>query len=318
MDIKKLAAGIQAETEKIIVGKSDRIKLIIMAVLADGHVLLDDLPGVGKTTMVKAISIALGCESGRIQFVPDMLPSDIIGMRIYNQKTGDFELRQGPVMTNILLADEINRAIPRTQSALLEAMEERQISIDGERFALPRPFLVLATQNPVESESTFRLPAAQMDRFLIRLSMGYPSPEEERRMLFTLGDEIPFGSVKPVTNSDELIAAQHEVASVHVSDDVAAYIVALADVTRSHPQLAMGASPRATRGLYRAAKVWAAMDGRDFVTPDDVRALAHPVLEHRVMLDSGARFAGYTAAKAIDDVLASTEAAPSAERLLDE
>ncbi|HIW16418.1 MAG TPA: MoxR family ATPase [Firmicutes bacterium] len=318
MDIKKLAAGIQAETEKIIVGKSDRIKLIIMAVLADGHVLLDDLPGVGKTTMVKAISIALGCESGRIQFVPDMLPSDIIGMRIYNQKTGDFELRQGPVMTNILLADEINRAIPRTQSALLEAMEERQISIDGERFALPRPFLVLATQNPVESESTFRLPAAQMDRFLIRLSMGYPSPEEERRMLFTLGDEIPFGSVKPVTNSDELIAAQHEVASVHVSDDVAAYIVALADATRSHPQLAMGASPRATRGLYRAAKVWAAMDGRDFVTPDDVRALAHPVLEHRVMLDSGARFAGYTAAKAIDDVLASTEAAPSAERLLDE
>lgn len=318
MDIKKLAAGIQAETEKIIVGKSDRIKLIIMAVLADGHVLLDDLPGVGKTTMVKAISIALGCESGRIQFVPDMLPSDIIGMRIYNQKTGDFELRQGPVMTNILLADEINRAIPRTQSALLEAMEERQISIDGERFALPRPFLVLATQNPVESESTFRLPAAQMDRFLIRLSMGYPSPEEERRMLFTLGDEIPFGSVKPVTNSDELIAAQHEVASVHVSDDVAAYIVALADATRSHPQLAMGASPRATRGLYRAAKVWAAMDGRDFVTPDDVRALAHPVLEHRIMLDSGARFAGYTAAKAIDDVLASTEAAPSAERLLDE
>ena len=318
MDIKKLAAGIQAETEKIIVGKSDRIKLIIMAVLADGHVLLDDLPGVGKTTMVKAISIALGCESGRIQFVPDMLPSDIIGMRVYNQKTGDFELRQGPVMTNILLADEINRAIPRTQSALLEAMEERQISIDGEHFALPRPFLVLATQNPVESESTFRLPAAQMDRFLIRLSMGYPSPEEERRMLFTLGDEIPFGSVKPVTNSDELIAAQHEVASVHVSDDVAAYIVALADATRSHPQLAMGASPRATRGLYRAAKVWAAMDGRDFVTPDDVRALAHPVLEHRVMLDSGARFAGYTAAKAIDDVLASTEAAPSAERLLDE
>ena len=318
MDICRLARDIQAETEKIIVGKSDRIKLIIMAVLADGHVLLDDLPGVGKTTMVKAISIALGCESGRIQFVPDMLPSDIIGMRIYNQKTGDFELRQGPVMTNILLADEINRAIPRTQSALLEAMEERQISIDGERFALPRPFLVLATQNPVESESTFRLPAAQMDRFLIRLSMGYPSPEEERRMLFTLGDEIPFGSVKPVTDSDELIAAQHEVASVHVSDDVAAYIVALADATRSHPQLAMGASPRATRGLYRAAKVWAAMDGRDFVTPDDVRALAHPVLEHRVMLDSGARFAGYTAAKAIDDVLASTEAAPSAERLLDE
>ena len=172
MDIRKLSQNIQEETEKIIVGKSDRIRLIVMSILANGHILLDDLPGVGKTTLVKTISIALGCQSGRIQFVPDLLPSDIIGMRIYNQKTGDFELRQGPVMTNLLLADEINRAIPRTQSALLEAMEERQISIDGEQFPLPAPFLVLATQNPVESESTFRLPAAQMDRFLIRISMG--------------------------------------------------------------------------------------------------------------------------------------------------
>ena len=318
MDIKKLADDIRVETEKIIVGKSDRIRLIVMAILADGHVLLDDLPGVGKTTLVKTISIALGCSSGRIQFVPDMLPSDIIGMRIYNQKTGDFELRQGPVMTNILLADEVNRAIPRTQSALLEAMEERQISIDGERFKLPEPFLVLATQNPVESESTFRLPAAQMDRFLIRLSMGYPAPEEERHMLELLGDEIPFDSVRAVTNAAELIEAQRAVSAVHVSDEVADYIVALADATRHHPQLAMGASPRATRGLYRASKVWAAMSGRDYVTPDDVRSLAHPVLEHRVMLESGARFAGYTAAKAIDDVLESTEAVPTAERLLDE
>ena len=318
MDIKKLADDIRTETEKIIVGKSDRIRLIVMAILADGHVLLDDLPGVGKTTLVKTISIALGCSSGRIQFVPDMLPSDIIGMRIYNQKTGDFELRQGPVMTNILLADEVNRAIPRTQSALLEAMEERQISIDGERFKLPEPFLVLATQNPVESESTFRLPAAQMDRFLIRLSMGYPAPEEERHMLELLGDEIPFDSVRAVTNAAELIEAQRAVSAVHVSDEVADYIVALADATRHHPQLAMGASPRATRGLYRASKVWAAMSGRDYVTPDDVRSLAHPVLEHRVMLESGARFAGYTAARAIDDVLESTEAVPTAERLLDE
>ena len=318
MDIKKLADDIRVETEKIIVGKSDRIRLIVMAILADGHVLLDDLPGVGKTTLVKTISIALGCSSGRIQFVPDMLPSDIIGMRIYNQKTGDFELRQGPVMTNILLADEVHRAIPRTQSALLEAMEERQISIDGERFKLPEPFLVLATQNPVESESTFRLPAAQMDRFLIRLSMGYPAPEEERHMLELLGDEIPFDSVRAVTNAAELIEAQRAVSAVHVSDEVADYIVALADATRHHPQLAMGASPRATRGLYRASKVWAAMSGRDYVTPDDVRSLAHPVLEHRVMLESGARFAGYTAAKAIDDVLESTEAVPTAERLLDE
>ena len=303
MDIRKLSQDILAETEKIIVGKSDRIRLLIMAVLANGHVLLDDLPGVGKTTLVKAVSIALGCRSGRIQFVPDMLPSDIIGMRIYNQKTGDFELRQGPVMTNLLLADEINRAIPRTQSVLLEAMEERQISIDGERFPLPEPFLVLATQNPVESESTFRLPAAQMDRFLIRISMGYPQPQEERQMLRLLGDAIPLDRVRPVTNAQELVQAQQQVSQVHVSDPVADYIVALADRTRSHPQLKMGASPRATRGLYRAAKVWAAMEGRDFVTPDDVKALAHPVLEHRLLLDSGARFAGVTAGGVLDDVL---------------
>ena len=310
MDICRLAREIQAETEKIIVGKSDRIRLIIMAVLADGHVLLDDLPGVGKTTLVKAISLALGCRSGRIQFVPDMLPSDIIGMRIFNQKTGEFELRQGPVMTNLLLADEINRAIPRTQSALLEAMEERQISIDGEQFRLPEPFLVLATQNPVESESTFRLPAAQMDRFLIRISMGYPRPEEEREMLRNLGDEIPFGQVRAVTSAEELVQAQKEIAAVHVSDAVADYIVALAAMTRTHDQLAMGASPRASRGLYRAAKVWAAMEGRDFVTPDDVKALAHPVLEHRLMLSGGARFSGASAAAVLDDVLSRVEASP--------
>ena len=310
MDILRLAQEIQAETEKSIGGKSDRIRMIIMAVLANGHMLLDDLPGVGKTTLVKTISLALGCRSGRIQFVPDMLPSDIIGMRIFNQKTGDFELRQGPVMTNILLADEINRAIPRTQSALLEAMEERQISIDGEQFALPAPFLVLATQNPVESESTFRLPAAQMDRFLICISMGYPRPEEEREMLRKLGDEIPFDTVRAVTSAEELVKAQQEIAAVHVSDAVADYIVALVGMTRKHDQLVMGASPRASRGLYRAAKVWAAMEGRDFVTPDDVKALAHPILEHRLVLTSAARFSGAGAASVLDDVLARVEASP--------
>ncbi|MBQ8800867.1 MAG: MoxR family ATPase [Clostridium sp.] len=313
MDIRTLSLAIQEQTEKIIVGKSDKIWLIIMSVLAGGHVLLDDLPGVGKTTLVKTISLALGCRSGRIQFVPDMLPSDIIGMRIFNQKTGDFELRQGPVMTNILLADEINRAIPRTQSALLEAMEERQISIDGEQFPLPKPFLVLATQNPVESESTFHLPAAQMDRFLIRITMGYPKPEEERRMLHALGDEIPFRTVQAVTDAAQLVQAQEETRAVHLSDAVADYIIALADATRTHPQLVMGASPRATRNLYRAAKVWAAMDGRDFVTPDDVKALAHPVLEHRLVLESSARFTGVTAEAVLDDILSRVNAAPSAE-----
>ncbi|MBC5722300.1 MoxR family ATPase [Flintibacter sp. NSJ-23] len=318
MDIRKLSQNIQEETEKIIVGKSDRIRLIVMSILANGHILLDDLPGVGKTTLVKTISIALGCQSGRIQFVPDLLPSDIIGMRIYNQKTGDFELRQGPVMTNLLLADEINRAIPRTQSALLEAMEERQISIDGEQFPLPAPFLVLATQNPVESESTFRLPAAQMDRFLIRISMGYPTPKEERRMLRNLGDEIPFDQVRPVTNAQELVEAQRQISQVHLSDAVADYIVALAAATRSHPQLKMGASPRATRGLYRAAKVWAAMEGRDFVTPDDVKTLAAPVLEHRLILDSGARFSGVSVSAILDDVLERLQGAPELEAVAHE
>lgn len=315
MDICKLSQDIQTETEKIIVGKSDRIRLIIMAVLANGHVLLDDLPGVGKTTLVKSISLALGCRSGRIQFVPDMLPSDIIGMQIFNQKTGDFEMRQGPIMTNLLLADEINRAIPRTQSALLEAMEERQISIDGQRFSLPSPFLVLATQNPVESESTFRLPAAQMDRFLIRISMGYPQPEEERQMLRSLGDEIPFDTVRAVTNDAELVEAQRQIAGIYLSDSVADYIVALADRTRSHPQLMMGASPRATRSLYRTAKAWAAMEGRDYVTPDDVKFLAHPVLEHRLILKSSARFSGKTSSKVLEEVLAQTEASPSLDTL---
>ena len=318
MDIRKLSQNIQEQTGKIIVGKSDRIRLIVMSILANGHILLDDLPGVGKTTLVKTISIALGCQSGRIQFVPDLLPSDIIGMRIYNQKTGDFELRQGPVMTNLLLADEINRAIPRTQSALLEAMEERQISIDGEQFPLPAPFLVLATQNPVESESTFRLPAAQMDRFLIRISMGYPTPKEERRMLRNLGDEIPFDQVRPVTNAQELVEAQRQISQVHLSDAVADYIVALAAATRSHPQLKMGASPRATRGLYRAAKVWAAMEGRDFVTPDDVKTLAAPVLEHRLILDSGARFSGVSVSAILDDVLERLQGAPELEAVAHE
>ena len=318
MDIRKLSQNIQEETEKIIVGKSDRIRLIVMSILANGHILLDDLPGVGKTTLVKTISIALGCQSGRIQFVPDLLPSDIIGMRIYNQKTGDFELRQGPVMTNLLLADEINRAIPRTQSALLEAMEERQISIDGEQFPLPAPFLVLATQNPVESESTFRLPAAQMDRFLIRISMGYPTPKEERRMLRNVGDEIPFDQVRPVTNAQEMVEAQRQISQVHLSDAVADYIVALAAATRSHPQLKMGASPRATRGLYRAAKVWAAMEGRDFVTPDDVKTLAAPVLEHRLILDSGARFSGVSVSAILDDVLERLQGAPELEAVAHE
>ena len=313
--IRALSEQILSETEKIIVGKTDKIRLIVMAILADGHILVEDLPGVGKTTLVKTLSIALGCSFRRVQFVPDLMPSDISGMRIYNQKSGDFQLVQGPVMTNLLLADEINRAIPRTQSALLEAMEERQVTIDGESFPLPRPFLVMATQNPVESESTFRLPAAQMDRFLIRLSLGYPSAGEELRMLGLLGDAIPFDTVSPVTDAGQIACLQREAASVHVTEAVGRYIVDLTAATRTHPLLQMGASPRASRALYRASKVWAAMSGRNFVTPDDVQQLVRPVLEHRLMLSGEARFSGRTAAEALDGVLASIEPPPGREEL---
>lgn len=307
MDIKLLADKIQAETEKIIVGKSDKIRLVIMAILSDGHVLLDDLPGVGKTTLVKTISKALGCDFGRIQFVPDMLPSDIIGMNIFNQKTGDFELRKGPVCTNILLADEINRAIPRTQSALLEAMEEKQVSIEGNRIEMPKPFIVLATQNPVESESTFRLPAAQMDRFLIKLSIGYPSREEEKKMLENLGDKVPFENVEAVTSKEEIIKAQEEISKVKVSEKIEEYIVAIAEETRNDSRLAMGASPRATRGLYKASKAFAAMNGRDFVTPDDIKQIAQPVLAHRLMLVGSSRYSGISAETVLSNILEKVE-----------
>lgn len=314
-DISTVANQVLQETEKIIVGKRDKIRLIIMAILADGHVLLDDLPGVGKTTLVKALSIALGCDSRRVQFVPDLLPSDICGMKIYDQKSGDFRLMQGPVMTNLLLADEINRAIPRTQSALLEAMEERQVTIDGETSPLPKPFLVLATQNPVESESTFRLPAAQLDRFLVCLSLGYPQAEEEARMLQNLGSRIPFEQVQTVTNAEELTALQLQADTVYVSEAVANYIVALARATREHHALSMGASPRGSRSLYRAAKVWAAMEGRDYVTPDDVQQLVKPVLAHRLLLSGEARFGGKTAESILQEVLESVEIPPSTEDL---
>ncbi len=313
MDIKKLSDEILAETEKIIVGKTDCIKKVIMAILSGGHVLLNDLPGVGKTTLVKTLSKAIGCDYRRIQFVSDMLPSDIIGMNIFNQKSGDFELRKGPVMTNILLADEINRAIPRTQSALLEAMEEHQITIDGNTFALPSPFIVLATENPVEAESTFHLPIAQMDRFLISLSIGYPCEDEEIRMLKIVGDEIPFDKVNAIADSNTIIQAQEECRKVHVSDSIDSYIVKITNETRKDPRLSMGASPRASRALYQASKAWAAMNGRTFVTPDDVKDIVYDVLVHRMMLEESAEFSGLTAREVLSQILNGIEASVSAK-----
>ena len=312
MDVAKLADRMTTETEKIIYGKREQIRLFIMAILAQGHVLLEDLPGVGKTTLIKTVAAISGCGSKRIQFVPDLLPADIVGMNIYDRNTGQFRRMQGPVFTNLLLADEINRAVPRTQSALLEAMEERQVTIDGESSKLPDPFVVMATQNPVESESTFRLPSAQMDRFLIRLSMGYPTPEEERDLLYSLGDSIPMERLEVVTSPDELKQAREVIANVTVAKSVAEYLVAIVTATRTDPMVRMGASPRASRALFRAAKAWAAMEGRDFVTPDDIQTLAQPVLAHRLMVTNEARISGITAEQIIASILAAVPVPPAA------
>lgn len=312
MDISKLAGRMTDETAKIIYGKTRQIRLIVMALLSQGHVLLEDLPGVGKTTLIKTLAVVSGCQSKRVQFVPDLLPADILGMNIYDRNTGAFRRLPGPVFTNLLLADEINRAVPRTQSALLEAMEERQVTIDGETMPLPAPFVVMATQNPVESESTFRLPAAQMDRFLICLSMGYPSPQEEREMLFSLGDEIPLDQLHTVTSPEELVSAQREIAAVRVSQPVADYLVSLVRATRDHPMVRMGASPRASRALFRASKAWAAMEGRGFVIPDDIQTLAQPVLAHRLLLSNEARLSGVTAQSVLEGLLSDLTVPPAA------
>lgn len=315
MNIPEYTAAMTAQAEKLILGKRDKIRLILMALLAEGHILLDDLPGVGKTTLVKALALASGCEARRVQFVPDLLPADIVGMNIFDQKTGAFRRLPGPVFTNILLADEINRAVPRTQSALLEAMEEKSVTIDGETLALPAPFMVMATQNPVESESTFRLPAAQMDRFLIRLSMGYPDPAEEKQMLFSLGDAMPFDSIEAVANPETILELRRQVASISVCDEVAEYIIAITTATRSFPGVVMGASPRASRALYRAAKAWAAMEGRTFVTPDDVKYLAPYVLSHRLQLSHESRLSGTTAEAVIARILQDTPVPPEKARI---
>ena len=315
--IREFAEKMTAEAEKIIIGKREKIELIIMALLADGHVLIEDLPGVGKTTLVKVLAQASGCSSKRVQFVPDLLPSDITGLNIYDQKSGQFRLLPGPVFTNMLLADEINRAVPRTQSALLEAMEEKRVTIDGESMKLQKPFMVMATQNPVESESTFRLPAAQMDRFLIRISMGYPDAEEEKRMLYTLGDDMSFASVNTVSDPETIVALRSKAMETELCESVAEYIIAITTATRSFPGVAMGASPRASRALYRASKAWAAMQGRSFVTPDDVKYLAPFVLSHRLMISGEARLSGLKAENVINSILEKTPVPPEKGRIFD-
>lgn len=316
MKVEEFTQALLAQTQRVILGKEAQIRLILAALLADGHVLLDDLPGSGKTTLVKTFSLALGCDFKRIQFVPDLLPADILGAKVFNQKTGDFEFLEGPVRTNLLLADEINRAIPRTQSALLEAMEERQVTVDGRPLPLPRPFLVLATQNPVEMESTFPLPAAQLDRFFLCLSLGYPDAAQEAAMLESRGSGQGFEGVRAVAGPADLIDCQKAVEQVTASEEVRRYIVALVEATRRHPGLRLGASPRGSLCLYRGAKAWAAMAGRDYVLPDDVKALVKPVLAHRLVLTGEARFAGAEAGSILEEILTATPVPPQGEEAL--
>lgn len=290
--IAEVSRRVQENIQKVIIGKDEAIQLTLAAVLCEGNILLEDVPGIGKTTLARALAISLGCSFRRIQFTPDLLPSDVTGLNWFNQKEQSFEFKPGPIMSQVLLADEINRATPRTQSALLEAMQERQVTIDGVTRPLPRPFLVIATQNPVELEGTFPLPEAQVDRFLLRVRIGYPDETEENAMIerFRISDPLP--ELRAVTSPEEIQAMQAERRQIRVEDSLRGYIVKIARATRKHAEIELGASPRATLALYQAAQAWAAIHDREFVIPDDIKTLAPAVLTHRLMIAPQAQLRG--------------------------
>lgn len=305
-DAQKFVHTLIENIEHVIVGKRSTIEFILVALLCEGHVLLEDVPGSGKTMLARSVATSLGISFKRIQCTPDLLPNDVTGVSIFNQKSGEFEFKPGPIFVNILLADEINRATPRTQSALLEAMQEQQVTVDGTTRDLPRPFLVLATQNPIEYEGTFPLPEAQLDRFLMRLSLGYPSRADERQILVNLRREHPITKLIKVVDGHELISLQKQIWDVNVDDTLQDYIVALAEATRNHPDLALGVSPRGSLALLKTAQALAAIRGRDYVIPDDIKTLAPLTLSHRLILKPEAELRGRTAHTVLADVLEKT------------
>ncbi|HEX8228815.1 MAG TPA: MoxR family ATPase [Chloroflexia bacterium] len=317
IDVRGLSVRLSENVEKVIIGKHQEVQMTLIALLCQGHVLVEDVPGVGKTMLAKAIARSVGCTFKRVQFTPDLLPSDVTGVSVYNQKSGDFEYRPGPVLAQILLADEINRATPKTQSALLEAMEERQVSVDGVTYPLPRPFIVLATQNPIEYEGTFPLPEAQLDRFLIRLSLGYPGRSEEIEVLTRQQELHPLQSLTQVVDASELVTAQRAIRTVHVDMLIKEYIVSLVSATRRHEDVYLGASPRGSLALQLTAQARAAINGRDYVIPDDVKSMAETTLAHRLILSPSARIRNADSRSVIAEILRNTPvpgAVPSSPR----
>ena len=303
--IAELATRVRDNVQRVIVGKSEAINIALVALLCRGHILVEDVPGIGKTTLSKALAQSLGCTFKRIQFTPDLMPSDVVGVNFFNQKTSEFEFLPGPIVSQILLADEIPRATPRTQSALLEAMQERQTTVDGVTRALPKPFLVLATQNPIEMEGTFPLPEAQLDRFMVRLTLGYPSPEEELEIYLRFEKDSVPPEIEAVTDGEEVARMQDLTHTVRVDGPVREYIVEVVRATRDHSGISLGASPRAGMALYKTTQAWAAIDGRDFATPDDVKTMAPVVLPHRTILSSSARLRGDSSEQVVGEILAS-------------
>jgi len=299
-----LYSRLTTNIEKVIIGKEQAVQLAVIALICHGHVLIEDVPGVGKTVLAKSLAKSLGCRFTRIQFTPDMLPGDVTGISIYNQKDKAFEFRPGPIMTQILLADEINRATPKTQSALLEAMEERQISVDGTTYPIPSPFIVLATQNPIEYEGTFPLPEAQLDRFLIKIRLGYPSLDNEINILTLQKIVHPLETISTIVEVDELLEVQELVKNVFISDKAKKYIVEIVRATRDHPDVYLGSSPRGSLGLFHTCQVLAAINDRTFVLPDDVKKLAIPVLAHRLVINPGGRVKNITPELIIEEIIA--------------